>query len=164
MPDASPELPGLAAVAATLVSFCEGSGAVGASVVIDVGEADPPVTVELDPNGGSLTVSQADELTVVPDVAAIESADPVVAFHLHSFPAFEVDLEAGTVTGAIGALEHQARSVAVLAAAFGGRSVAAVRYPTTIGEPIEIGASAGGEVALSCAGVEFEAPESWAAG
>ena len=151
----------LAVVAATLVKFSRGSEAARVTVVIDQGDEFAGAVVSFDAVSGSLSVSEGDEIRELDRLAGIAEAEPLGPMHLHSFPAFEVEPETGQITGALGALEHLARSVVELANLFGGRSAAAAEYETADGNLLEVGGNTRGEVALSSGGVEFETPEGW---
>jgi len=151
----------LAVVAATLVKFARGSEAAKVSVVIDQGDDFAVAVVSLDAVTGSLTVSEGDEVRELDRLEGIPEAEPLGPMHLHSFPPFEVEPETGQITGALGALDHLARSVVELANLFGGSSAAAAEYETSDGEFLEVGGNTRGEVALSSNGIEFETPEGW---
>lgn len=152
---------GLAEVASTLIAFCDGSGALTATVAIDQGDDLSAAVVTYDSRLGSLEVGEGAERRIVPDARSIAVDSPLGQLHLHSFPPFEVDRESGTVTGVLGGLDQQARSVVQLAALFGGRSLASAGFETLDSDPLEVGANAAGEVALSCGGIEFETPQGW---
>ena len=151
----------LAVVAATLVKFARGSEATRVTVAIDQGDDVAVAVVSLDAVTGALSVSEGDEIREVDQLSGIADAEPLGPMHLHSFPSFEVEPETGQITGALGALEHLARSVVELANLFGGRTAAAAEYETADGGSLEVGGNTNGDVALSSGGVEFETPEGW---
>ena len=154
-------VPPLSVVAATLVHFAEGTAAVSVTVAIDQGPDTSAAVVTLNADDCTLVVVEGDEQRTIPAVSAVELAAPLGRLHLHSFPPFDVEPELGEITGAIGAIDHLARSVIELASLFGGQSAAAAEYRTSIGGLIEIGGNARGEAALSVHGVEFETPDGW---
>lgn len=154
---------GLARVAATLSHFATGTGANSVTVVLDQGFEFSPVTVSLDAGSSTVTVTEGEEVRVVPAVSAAGEAEPIGRLHLHAFPPFDVEIETGSITGAIGGLDHLAGSVSKLAELFESDSAASAEYPTAAGGTLEIGANSRGEIALIVDGVEFEAPEGWPA-
>ncbi len=156
-----PAVPSLPVVAATLAHFAEGSAAVSVTIAIDQGSETAAAVVTLNADDSTLVVMEGDEQRIVPSVSAVGAAESLGKLHLHSFPPFDVEPELGEITGAIGAIEHLARSVIELASLFGGESAAAAEFRTSSGGLIEIGGNARGEAALSVHGVEFETPDGW---
>jgi hypothetical protein len=156
------DLPGfdLPTTVATLRAFAAGTGARDVSVVIDQGDDLSPAVVSLDALDRSVSVVEG-ELGRSVALEDVRESEPIAAQHLHNFPPFELDLELGQVTGALGALEDLARSLIGLAAMFGGRSIATASFTTVSGPPLEIGASTSGECSLSGGEVEFETPPDW---
>lgn len=148
-------------VAATLADFAARTDAVSVTIAIDQGPDASAAVVTLNAEDSTIVVVEGDQQRVIPSVSAVETAEPLGRLHLHSFPPFDVEPELGEITGAIGAIDHLARSVIDLASLFGGQSAAAAEYRTSSGGLIEIGGNARGEAALSVHGVEFETPDGW---
>ena len=116
---------------ATVRSFAARSSAEQVLVLLDSGEDVAPTMLEWRP-GIPLELTDGGITWEVPDEIAAESAPLPLPGVTAAAPAsaIEVDLEAGTVQAPPGALPALCRSVAALADAFGGRSVASADWPT----------------------------------
>ena len=155
--------PSLADVAATLISFAEGTDCLSVSVVIPQGEDVSAAIVSYDNGDQVLTVAEGDEVRSVPSVTAM-SGKPLAALHTHRFPDFEIDLDEGKITGAVGALEDLARTLEDLALTFGDGALASAELRTKPpAEPLELGADGQGGFTVICGEVGFEVPENWPA-
>jgi hypothetical protein len=141
-------------VAATLLAYVSASGALGATAVVDAGTVD----VEAD---GSASLEPPESPVAEPLDA--QSAPPLdLGVGVRALPPFEVDAEAGEVTGAMGALEHFADGVRALAATLGGRSVALVRFPATDGEtPFALAARDGEGLVVVIGDDQYEMDPGW---
>jgi hypothetical protein len=141
---------------ASLRAFLERSGAFRAAMLLDRGELDPLVLdVAAD---GSAELAEGDRAVALAPGASVGG----VALELpdvRSFPAMEVEAEAGQVIGPPGALEHLARAVRDLVAQLPGRSVLTVGFETADPDlPMFIAARAGEPVVLSLGERQFELP------
>lgn len=141
-------------VAATLYAYVTASGALGATAIVEPGTVD----VEAD---GSASLEPPDSPLAEPLDA--QTAAPLdLGMDVRALRPFVVDAEAGEVTGAMGALEHFAEGVRALAAAFGGRSVVLVRYPTTDGEtPFALAAREGEGLVVVIGDDQYQMDLSW---
>jgi hypothetical protein len=144
-------------VMATIRDFTDRSGAVRVTVLLDVGEGDPPV-LECEP-GQPLTISQGEEQFIVPP-AAIAEVPPLEVQAPRPIPAtaLEADADRGEVSGPIGAVEMLADGVRDLARALGGRTVAMAEFATRSGEPLSVAARPGESTVLAIGEHEFELP------
>jgi hypothetical protein len=91
------------------------------------------------------------------------AAPPHPLPHVHAVPAsaIAVDLEAGQLSGPIGAIPLLGRALLELARTFGGRSVATADFATSDPEqPITIAAREGEPVLLAVGEERFVLPES----
>ena len=145
-------------VVVLLREFLHRSGALRALAAVDRGGAAPVVVdcerflpIEVDLGNRVLQLEHETPL----HVAAPDLPD------IHQQPVFEADAEAGTVTGAIGGLEHLAFAVRALADALGGHGVAVATFETSQpGEPLALSARAGGAepVVVTIGDSAFELP------
>ena len=151
----------MADVAATLVKFAEGTEALSVAVVIPQGDDVASAIVRFDAVEEVLTVAEGEEVRTVPALEGL-GGSVLGQIHLHRFPEFEVDLDEGKITGAIGALEDLARSVEDLAKVFGEGALASGEFRTKApAEPLELGSNGNGEFVVSCGDVGFEVPDNW---
>ena len=158
MPD---PIPSLADTAATLFKYARGTDAMSVGVVIPQGDDTAAAIVKFDAIEEVLTVAEGDEIRSVPALDGLGGAS-LGDLHLHTFPEFEVDLDEGKIVGAIGAMDHLARSVSALAGFFGPGALASAEFRTSgTVPPLEIGATAAGEFMVCCGEVEFELPPGW---
>ena len=153
--------PSLADVAATLVQFAEGTECLSVGVVIPQGDDVASAIVRFDRLEQVLTVAEGEEVRTVPALEGL-GGSPIGGLHLHRFPDFEIDLDEGKITGAIGALEDLARSLEALAKLFGAGALASGEFRTKPpADPLELGTNGNGEFIVSCGDVGFEVPENW---
>ena len=141
-------------VAATLYAYVTASGALGATAVVEPGTVD----VEAD---GSASLEPPDSPLAEPlDAQGADALD--LGIDVRSLPPFVVDVEAGEVTGAMGALEHFAEGVRALAAALGGGSVVLVRFPAADGEtPFALAAREGEGLVVAIGDDQYQMNVEW---
>ena len=151
----------LDATVVTLREFLHRVNAVQVQAVVDRGSDDPPVLVScgrLEPievNYGG----DPEHVVHLPHAAPLDPEPPEGLPSVPPLPPFEVDGEAGTVTGPLGGVEAAARAVEALAAHLGGRSVAMAYYPTTAPElPLGIAARTGEPSVVTIGEQQFELP------
>lgn len=146
-------------VVVLLREFLHRSGALRAVAAVDRGADRPPAVVDCE-RFLPVEVDLGDRLLHLPHDAQLHVPAPELP-HVHQQPAFEVDAASGTVTGAIGGLEHLALAVRALADALGGRGVALATFETTNAElPLALSARAGGAepVVVTLGDDAFELP------
>ena len=142
---------------ATLDEFAVRTGAERVVVLLDRGEAFPPVLLEKLEDGTLQVTEDADPVPVAPDPAALPAALP----DLRSVPAsaLSADPEAGELAAPIGSVQLLADSVLALARALGGRSVATATFATRDpGMPLTVAAREGEPVVLDIGGRQFSMP------
>jgi len=129
-----------AVAAATLHAYVRASGALGASALIDEGMVE-----------------------VVADEPLADDAAPLsLDLAVRKLPPFAVNAATGEVSAPLGALEHLADGVRALAGAFGDRSVALVRFPTTDGEtPFALAAREGEGLVVVIGDDQYEMASDW---
>jgi hypothetical protein len=141
-------------IAATLWRYVIASGALGATAVVEAG------TVDVDADG-----SASVERTGSPVAEPVDArgADPLeLAVAIRALAPFHVDEASGEVSGGLGDLEHLAEGARALAAAFGGSSVALVRFPTADGEtPFALAAREGEGLIVVIGDDQYEMDASW---
>jgi hypothetical protein len=132
----------LDAVVVALREFLHRSGAVRAVGVVE-GPQDRSAVVDcarLLP----IEVDFGDRLVQLPHGVELQAAAPDFP-GVRQLPPFEVNAQAGEVSGTIGGLDHLADAVTMLADALGGRSVAMAVFETTDPQtPLALTARAGG--------------------
>ncbi len=163
MPDASPEEPEIAAVAALLDAFVAGSGALAAIALVDRGEGRTPAMVEAAP-GEPAEVRIGDHAwTAGPPVepaAALTLPDGLG--RIAGLPALDVDAARGEIAAPLGAVAAIARAVRDLAGHLEGRGVATVRFATTDPDaPLTVAARPGDPLVLAIGDEQFEMPPGW---
>jgi len=143
-------------VVETLRVFLHDSGALRAVAVVD-SQTNPAIVdvarlapVEVTTPAGVVHLPHAIELD------AQELARPRV----HQLPPFDVDAEQGTVIGTMGGVDMVSDALKVLAAAFGGESVAMAQFPTSTGElQLTISVRVGEPVIVAIGDDQFELPD-----
>jgi hypothetical protein len=147
----------LDATVATLREFLHRANAVGVQAVVDRGD-EPPALVScgrLEP----IEVVRGEHVVHLPHGVELDASVPDDLPAVPALPPFEVDDEAGTITGPLGGVEAVARAVEALAEHLGGRSVALAFYPTTAPElPLGIAARRGEATLVSIGEHQFELP------
>ena len=143
---------------ATLREFLHRANAVQVQAVVDRGPSDFPALIScgrLEP----IEVVRGDHVVHLPHGVelAVEALPELPA--VPPLPPFEVDDEAGTITGPLGGVEAAARAVEALAGVLGGRSVALAFYPTSSPDlPLGIAARTGEATVITIGEQQFEMP------
>lgn len=150
----------IAEVAVTLRAFVAAAGAQEATLLLDQGDDVAPLVVEC-PAAGPVTLSEGEDVVQL-DVARL-AAQPLPLPQVRALPPFEVDVVRAEITSPLGGVEHHARAVRELAAAFPGRSVLAVTFATTDPDtPLQLAARRGDPLVLALGEEEqFELPAGW---
>ena len=134
---------------ALLVEAVVDRGPLAGAAVVSCGRSTPIEVVE---GERSVHLPHAVELDPPPE-AAIPVPD------VKQLPPLEVDLEALTLTGPLGGVQHVAEGLAKLAGAIGGRSVAVAYLPTLgIDEPVGIAARPGEPPVITLGDEQFALP------
>jgi hypothetical protein len=144
----------LAVVLATVQDFADRSGATRVVVLLD---AEPPLMVERREDG-ALEVTQGEEPLPVPPTGGQE---PLPLPDLRPVPAsaLSADPESGELAAPLGAVQLMVDSVLALARVLGGRSVATATFATRDPEtPLTVAAREGEPVVLEIAGRHFTFP------
>ena len=144
-------------VVATLREFLHTANAVQVQAVVDR-TPDSPALVScgrLEP----IEVVRGNEVVHLPHGVDLAVAPPADLPAVPALPPFEVDAEAGAITGPLGGVEAVARAVEGLATFLPERSVAVAFYPTTEPDlPLGIAARVGEPVVLSIGEQQFNLP------
>ncbi len=151
--------PHLAEALATVRAFASASGAERVVLLVDRGADRDALMVDCDEHG---TV----EITEDGDVLAIEATTPPGAQprplpELRPAPpsAVALDADTGQLEAPLGVVANLAEGVLALAAAFGGRSVASVDFPTRdADQPLTIAAREGDPIIVAAGEHRFELP------
>ena len=112
-------------VVATLRELLHRSGAVRAVAVVDTPQPAIVDVGRLEP----IEVQLHERLFHMPHSIELD-AQPLVLPDVEQLPRFDVDPDAGTVTGMVGGLDSIIAAVRAVAAAFGGVSVAMLQLET----------------------------------
>jgi hypothetical protein len=145
---------------ATARAFGRASGAERVVLLLDEGETAPPAMIEWEA-GDRLRVTQGETAHELTGAAAGGRPKDLPAVRAIPAGTLDIDLEIGRLEAPIGAIDHLAESVAALAAAFGGRSVATADFPTRREDQRLTIAARIGEPAILAVGEEsFELPRS----
>ena len=142
-----------------LREFLHRSGALRAVAAVDRGPGAAPAIVDCE-RFLPVEVDLGDRILQLAHETPLHVPAPELP-HVHQQPAFEVDPADGTVTGAIGGLEHLADAVRALADLLGEHGVAVATFETTNAElPLALSARAGGEepVVVTIGEQSFELP------
>jgi hypothetical protein len=154
------ELPGhLAEAVATVRAFAAASGAERVVLLVDRGDGVTASMIEGD-ELGAVEVTDGEELHAF-DPTMPAGAPPRPLPELRPPPASAVafDPDTGQLEAPLGAVANLARGVLALAAAFGGRSVASVDFPTRDPEmPLTIAGREGDPVVVAAGEQRFELP------
>ena len=145
-------------VVETLRDVLHRSGALRVAVIVDFPE-DAPALVDVS-RLAPIEVQVGERVLHLPHAIELD-AEPLSAhIELRQLPPFEVDAEAGQVTGTIGGLDMLADAMLELAAVLGGRSVALAQYSTATPDlPLTVSARAGEPVLIAIGEQEYELPE-----
>jgi hypothetical protein len=154
------ELPDhLAEAVATVRAFAAASGAERVVLLVDRGDGVSATMVEGDELGGvEVTDEQGSwELDAAMPAGALPRPLPELRPPPASALAFDPDT--GQLEAPLGAVANLARGVLALAAAFGGRSVASVDFPTRDpGMPLTIAGREGDPIVVAAGEQRFELP------
>jgi hypothetical protein len=145
---------------ATARAFARRSGATRIVLLVDRGEEEPALMVDLDATGDT-EVTDGETVATIPG-GALVPAEPRKLPEVRAIPAtaITIDMETGELSAPIGAIEHLAGAVKRLAAAFGGRSVATAEFATRAPDlPITIAARYGEPPLLLAGDEQFELPD-----
>jgi hypothetical protein len=154
------ELPDhLAEAVATVRAFAAASGAERVVLLIDRGDGVSASMVEGDELGGVEVTDEDAHWQLEPAMPA--GAAPRALPELRPPPpsALAFDADTGQLEAPLGAVANLARGVLALAAAFGGRSVASVDFPTRDPEmPLTIAGREGDPIVVAAGEQRFELP------
>lgn len=152
----------IARIAVTLRAFVRAAGAVEATLLLDQGEGVPPLAVAC-PAAGPVVLGEGDQVVQLDADRLV--ADPLPLPDVRALPPFEVDAVRAEIAAPLGGVEHHARAVRELAAAFPGRSALVVELATTDPEaPLRIAARGGEPLVLALGEEHFEMPADWPPG
>ena len=146
---------------ATVRTFARASGATRVVLLLDRGEAEPPVLLEL-AAGESLQVTEGEATHAI--AAGLPAGRPLELADVRPPPASAVFLDPalGELSAPIGVVANLAEAVLSLAQAFGGRSVATADFPTRDAElPMTIAARPGEPVVIAVGDQQFAMPGGW---
>ncbi len=149
----------IAEMVVTLRTFVHAAGALEATLLLDQGEAVPPLVVEC-PAVGPVLLGEGEEVVQL-DADRLAAA-PLPLPDVRALPPFEVDAVRAEITAPLGGVEHHARAVGSLAEAFPGRSVLSVVFATTDPAiPLQLVARSGEPMVLGLGEEQFELDASW---
>jgi hypothetical protein len=149
----------IAEVVVTLRAFTVAAGAFAAVLLLDQGEETPPLLIDC-PAVGPVALSEGDT-TVEVDAVRLAAA-PLPLPEVRVLPPFDVDGLRAEITAPLGGIEHQARAVRDLVAAFPGRSILTVTFATNDPEvPLHIAARTGDPMVLGLGDEQFELGADW---
>ena len=143
---------------ALLREFLHRSGALRVIGVVE-GTAGPPAIIDCG-QFGPIEIDLGGRLLQIPHGAHLDAPTPDLP-EIHQMPVFEVVVETGQVTGAIGGLEHLADAVRSLASLLGDGAIAVASFPTTDPQmPISLSARASGTepIVVTVGDETFELP------
>jgi hypothetical protein len=149
----------LAEAVATVRAFAAASGAERVVLLLDRGDGLTPTMVEGDELGGVEVTDEGDSWALEPSMPA--GAQPRALPELRPPPpsALAFDPDTGQLEAPLGAVANLARGVLALAAAFGGRSVASVDFPTRDPDlPLTIAGREGDPIVVAAGEQRFELP------
>lgn len=150
-----------AVAVATVRTFARASGAVRVVLLLDRGDAEPPVLFEL-AAGEPLHVTEGETSHEI--AAGLPAGRPLELADVRPPPASAVFLDPvlGELSAPIGAVANLAEAVLSLAGAFGGRSVATADFPTRDPElPMTIAGRPGEPVVIAVGDQQFAMPGGW---
>jgi hypothetical protein len=148
----------LGTVVATLRAFLDRAEALRVVVLLDRGEAEEPLLVDLDATG-ALDVGAGETVETL-DLAEFAAGAPLPIEEARPLAPIEVDAEAGQLTAPLGAIERTAAGVRAAARVFGGRSVFTAAFATIDpGTPLFMAARGEEPLVISLGDREWELPE-----
>jgi hypothetical protein len=141
--------------AATIEAYAEQAAPARVVVLLDTGEQGPPPMVEWTPQG--IVVTEGDVLSALDTTGA--GALPLPDLRAVPASAIFVDVDAAQIAAPLGGMRLLVEGVQALAVAMGGRSVAAVDFPTADPEVELTLAARQGEPVIAAVGeVQFQLP------
>jgi hypothetical protein len=149
----------LAEALATVRAFQAASDADRVVLLIDQGQDQPATMIDGAPDG-SIEVTEHGESTAIAARTPL-GVPPRELPELRPAPpsAVAIDPDTGELEAPLGVIANYARGVLALATAFGGRSVAAVDFPTRDPEvPLTIAARKGENFVVAAGDRRFELP------
>jgi hypothetical protein len=149
----------LAEAVATVRAFVFAAGADRVVLLLDRGEDRPATMVDAGPDGSLEITEDGETLGVAAQTPP--GAAPRELPELRPAPssAVAIDPETGELEAPLGVISNLARGVLALATAFGGRSVAAVDFPTRDPDsPMTIAAREGEPLVVAAGDRRFELP------
>jgi hypothetical protein len=149
--------PELAVAVATVQAFLDRAEALRAVLLLDRGEGEEPVVIDLDA-AGELEIARGEEVRAV-DPRDFSGAVPLGLGDVHPLAGIEVDPAEGLLTAPIGAIERAAGALRATARLFGERSVFSAAFTTSDPEePLFLAARGEEPLVLSLGGREWELP------
>jgi hypothetical protein len=152
-------------VVALLRDYLHRTGAVRAVALVDRAPGEGPAVVDCG-RLAPVEVDLGDRRVYLPHAVELDVQVPELP-PLRQLPPFEVDAQAGEVSGPIGGLEHVVDGVRALAAALGGRNVALAQFETSDPDaPLTVTARAepGEPLVVALGEEEFELDPAWPPG
>ncbi len=128
-------------------------------LLVDLGDGDHAAMIEWRP-GTPLELTEGETTWSIPEESA-GAVPPLALAAVRPAPASAVtaDEATGEIAAPLGTVEHLADVVLDLARAFGGRSLAAVDFPTADpAQPVTIAGRAGEPVLVAIGETQFELP------
>jgi hypothetical protein len=148
----------LDATVALLREFLHRSGALRAVALVDAGPAEGAAIVDC-ARLAPIEVTTGGRTVHLPHSIELDVEPPAVP-DVRRLPPFDVDLQAGAVTGTIGGVRHLADAVRALARLLGGRNVAMIQFETTTpGLPFTISARGEETIVLAIGDDQYELPD-----
>lgn len=154
----------LDAVVALLRDYLHRTGALRAVALVDRAPGEGPAVVDCG-RLAPVEVDLGDRRVYLPHAVELDVPTPELPA-LRQLPPFEVDAQAGELSGPIGGLAHVVDGVRALAAALGGRNVALAQFETSDPDaPLTVTARAepGEPLVVALGEEEFELDEAWPA-
>lgn len=162
LPDASSPSE-VCTIAATLRAFVEGTGALRAVLLLDRENGAAPLMIDVSA-GGVVETTEGEQSRALDGSEAVLAASLELP-ELRAFGAMDLDVQAGTLSGPLGALDHVGRAVRDTAALFPGRSVLTVGFETSDPEtPLFLAARRGEPMVLVLGDAQYELPAGFPAG
>jgi hypothetical protein len=149
----------IAQIVVTLRVFTRAVGAFATLLLLDQGDATPPLAIEC-PSAGPVELSEGEDVVQLdPDLLA---AAPLPLPDVRPLPPFDVDGVRAEITAPLGGIEHHGRAVRELVALFPGRSVLTVTWETTdLETPLHLAARTGDPLVLVLGEEQFEMAPGW---
>jgi hypothetical protein len=149
----------LAEAVATVRAFASASGAERVVLLVDRGADRDAAMVEGDGLGGVELTEDGVVTTIEPTAPPGAAPRPLPEVRPVPPTAMSLDADTGELEAPLGAVSNLAEGVLALAAAFGGRSVASVDFPTRDpDQPITVAAREGDPVIVAAGDHRFELP------